>query len=80
MSQLPLKVLYYGKDEPLPEQTQLCAGPLSMIFEAGTCATFGSATKRSSAGSMSLSVITIGTRYFPDSQTFRSSVTEMCFA
>ena len=35
MSQLPLRVLYYGKDEPLPEGTQLCAGPLSMIFEAG---------------------------------------------
>ena len=35
MSQLPLKVLYYGKDEPLPEGTQLRAGPLSMIFEAG---------------------------------------------
>ena len=35
MSQLPLRVLYYGKDESLPEQTQLRAGPLSMIFEAG---------------------------------------------
>ena len=35
MSQLPLRVLYYGKDEPLPDQTQLRAGPLSMIFEAG---------------------------------------------
>ncbi len=35
MSQLPLKVLYYGKGEPLPEQTQLRAGPLFMIFEAG---------------------------------------------
>ena len=35
MSQLPPRVLYYGKDEPLPEQTQLCAGPLSMVFEAG---------------------------------------------
>ena len=35
MSQLPLRILYYGKDEPLPEQTQLRAGPLSMIFEAG---------------------------------------------
>ena len=35
MSQLPLRVLYYGKDEPLPEQTELRAGPLSMIFEAG---------------------------------------------
>ena len=35
MNQLPLRVLYYGKDEPLPEQTQLRAGPLSMIFEAG---------------------------------------------
>ena len=35
MSQLPRRVLYYGKDEPLPEQVQLRAGPLSMIFEAG---------------------------------------------
>ena len=35
MNQLPFRVLYYGKDEPLPEQTQLRAGPLSMIFEAG---------------------------------------------
>ncbi len=35
MSQLPLSVLHCGKDEPLPEQTQLRAGSLSMIFEAG---------------------------------------------
>lgn len=35
MSQLPLRALYYGKDEPLPEQTQLRAGPLSMVFESG---------------------------------------------
>ena len=35
MNQLPRSVLYYGKDEPLPEQTQLRAGPLSMIFESG---------------------------------------------
>ena len=35
MSELPRSVLHYGKDEPLPEQMQLCAGPLSMIFEAG---------------------------------------------
>ena len=35
MSQLPLRVLYYGKDEPLPEGAQLRAGPLSMIFESG---------------------------------------------
>ena len=35
MSQLPLSVLRYGKDEPPPEQTQLHAGPLSLIFEAG---------------------------------------------
>ena len=35
MSQLPLRVLHYGKDEPLPEGIQLRAGPLSMIFEAG---------------------------------------------
>ncbi len=35
MSQLPLSVLRYGKDEPLPERTELRAGPLSVIFEAG---------------------------------------------
>ena len=35
MSQLPRNVLYYGTDEPLPEQIQLRAGPLSTIFEAG---------------------------------------------
>lgn len=35
MSQLPLRVLHYGKDEPLPEGTQLRAGSLSMVFEAG---------------------------------------------
>ena len=35
MNQLPRSVLHYGKGEPLPEQTQLCAGPLSMIFESG---------------------------------------------
>ena len=35
MNQLPRSVLHYGKDEPLPEQTQLRAGPLSMILEAG---------------------------------------------
>ncbi len=35
MSQLPLRVLYYGKDEPLLEQTELYAGPLSLIFEGG---------------------------------------------
>ncbi len=35
MNQLPRSVLYYGKDEPLPEGTQLRAGPLSTVFEAG---------------------------------------------
>ena len=30
---LPKTVLYYGKEEPLPERIQLRAGPLSMIFE-----------------------------------------------
>ena len=35
MNQLTRSVLHYGKDEPLPEQTQLRAGPLSMIFESG---------------------------------------------
>ena len=74
MSQLPLRVLYYGKDEPLPEQTQLRAGPLSMIFEAGDLRyiRFGDHV-RFSAGFMSLSVTTIGTRYFRNSQTFRLS-------
>lgn len=32
---LARNVLYYGKDEPLPEQTELRAGPLSLIYEAG---------------------------------------------
>lgn len=28
-------VLYYGKDEPLPERQELRAGPLTLIYEAG---------------------------------------------
>lgn len=32
---LPLRVLHYGKDVPLPEQVPLRAGPLSLVFEAG---------------------------------------------
>ncbi len=32
---LPKTVLYYGKDEPLPQQKTLQAGPLSLIFEGG---------------------------------------------
>jgi hypothetical protein len=32
---LPTRVLYYGKDEPLPERVPLRAGPLSLIYEAG---------------------------------------------
>ena len=28
-------VLYYGKDETLPERIKLCAGPLQMIYENG---------------------------------------------
>jgi len=32
---LPKNVLYYGKDEPLPEQVALRAGPLSLIYEEG---------------------------------------------
>ncbi len=35
MNRLPPRVLSYGKDEPLPEQVPLRAGPLSLIFEAG---------------------------------------------
>lgn len=32
---LPLNVLYYGKEAPLPEQIPLRAGPLTMIYENG---------------------------------------------
>ena len=32
---LPKKVQYYGKDEALPEQTDLQAGPLNLFYEAG---------------------------------------------
>lgn len=32
---LPQKVLYYGKDEPLPARIPLRAGPLSLLYEAG---------------------------------------------
>ncbi len=32
---LPKNVQFYGKDEPLPEQMELRAGPLSLIYEGG---------------------------------------------
>ncbi len=32
---LPKRVLYYGVDAPLPERTELRAGPLSLVFEEG---------------------------------------------
>ena len=32
---LSKNVLYYGKEEPLPEQTALRAGPLSLVYEEG---------------------------------------------
>lgn len=32
---LPKNVLYYGKDEPLPEQVAVRAGPLSLVYEDG---------------------------------------------
>ena len=32
---LPKNVLYYGKEEPLPDQVALRAGPLSLIYEEG---------------------------------------------
>jgi D-apionolactonase len=32
---LPTRVLYSGKDEPLPERIPLRAGPLSLVYEAG---------------------------------------------
>ena len=35
MSNLTKNVLYYGKDEPLPERIPLRAGPLSAIYENG---------------------------------------------
>jgi hypothetical protein len=34
-SMLPKNVLYYGKEEPLPERIPLRAGPLSLIYEEG---------------------------------------------
>jgi hypothetical protein len=35
MPTLPKRVLYYGRNEPLPKQHQLYAGPLSLIYEGG---------------------------------------------
>ncbi|MFB3920904.1 MAG: hypothetical protein ACE145_04235 [Terriglobia bacterium] len=32
---LPKRVIYYGVDEPLPEQVPLRAGPLTLAYEAG---------------------------------------------
>ena len=32
---LPRTVLYYGKDEPLPEIIELRAGPLSLAYQDG---------------------------------------------
>jgi len=32
---LPKNVLYYGKEDPLPERTELRAGPLRLIYEEG---------------------------------------------
>lgn len=32
---LPKRMLYYGDDEPVPEQTALRAGPLSLVYEQG---------------------------------------------
>ena len=35
MADLSSNVLYYGREESLPERTALCAGPLSLVYEAG---------------------------------------------
>lgn len=35
MDQLPLRALYYGVDEPLPEPRLLRAGPLTVLYEEG---------------------------------------------
>jgi hypothetical protein len=32
---LPTRIIYYGRDEPLPEQLPLCAGPLLLVYEEG---------------------------------------------
>src|SRR5262249_42339632 len=32
---LPKNVLYYGRDAALPEERELCAGPLCLVYEAG---------------------------------------------
>src|SRR5436309_1746995 len=34
-STLPRNILYYGKDEPPPEQIALRAGPLLLLYESG---------------------------------------------
>jgi len=36
MGDLSQSVLYYGTDNPLPEQIPLRAGPVSLVYEAGT--------------------------------------------
>ena len=35
MTELPIRVLRYGKDEPLPEQRILRAGPLTVLLDGG---------------------------------------------
>ena len=35
MPALPQRVIYYGRDKPLPPRERLRAGPLSLIFESG---------------------------------------------
>jgi hypothetical protein len=35
MRMLSKNVLYYGKDEPLPDRRELRAGPLTLLYEAG---------------------------------------------
>ncbi|MBV9468345.1 MAG: hypothetical protein JO316_16640 [Abitibacteriaceae bacterium] len=32
---LPRNVLYYGREEPLPEPIELCAGPLTLLYDQG---------------------------------------------
>src|SRR5262245_44497784 len=31
----PMQILYYGREEALPERRRLRAGPVSLVFEAG---------------------------------------------
>jgi hypothetical protein len=69
---LPKNVLYYGKDEPLPERVELRAGPLQLFStKRAICAPSNWASTRSYAGYTLPSAIATGARYCQYSPMFR---------